>query len=285
MKINYCSDLHVEINGNFFSSQNKKFTPADVLVLAGDIFSAAYIHPKRTDADGKRVKAALGYLRDKVFPNFDHVLMVVGNHEYYDHSYNECRDTIKEYFLDTPKFTLLENEFKKIDDVVFVGCSFWTNYDRKNPITMQVSKDFMNDYRWIWKSSYEKLPYEDRLMVNLRPPVITPEFIYKQHLDSLQFIKDSCKVFKEEKIVVITHHPASLQCLNRKHSGNGLDGAFASDYEDFIMENPQIKSWISGHTHHPADFTVGETRMVSNPCGYRGELTYPLFQGDKVIEV
>lgn len=285
MKINYCSDLHFEINGNFFSSQNKAFIPADVLVLAGDIFSAQYLHPKRTDSDGRRVKDSLEYLKEKVFPNYRKIIMVVGNHEYYGYTYKDCREVIKEYFKDTENFILLENDFVKIDDVIFLGCSFWTNYDKNNPLTMRVAYDFMNDYRWIWRVAYEDLPYEERVIVNHKPPVITPEFIYEKHLESLHFIRESCNIFKDRKIVIITHHPASLQCLNRKHSGNGLDGAFSSDYEDFIIANPHIKLWISGHTHHPVDFMVGETRMVSNPCGYRHEPTYSKFQGDKLVEV
>lgn len=285
MKINYCSDLHLEINGNFFKSQGKKFEPADVLVLAGDILAAPYIHEKRCDKDGRRVKEAAEYLKKEVFPLYKKVLYVVGNHEYYGHTYKDTRNVIKEYFSDCENFSLLENDYVKIDDVIFLGCSLWSNYDKNNAISKIVAKDFMNDYRWIWKVSYEDLPFEERVMVNHRPPVITPDFIYEKHLESLKFIRDHLKLFRDNKVVVITHHPASLQCLNRKHSGNGLDGAFASDYEDLIIDNPQIKAWISGHTHFPVDFKIGETRMVSNPCGYQTEPYIKTFNGDKIIEV
>jgi hypothetical protein len=38
--------------------------------------------------------------------------------------------------------------------------------------------------------------------------------------------------------------------------------------EEFIVDHPQIKLWTHGHTHHPFDYIVGETRVICNPRGY-----------------
>ena len=75
MRIQYMSDLHLEFQENSrYLKHNELPVTGDVLVLAGDIF----------------------YLRDKVAPltkfwnwaseNYRQVLIVPGNHEYYNYS-------------------------------------------------------------------------------------------------------------------------------------------------------------------------------------------------------
>jgi hypothetical protein len=49
-----------------------------------------------------------------------------------------------------------------------------------------------------------------------------------------------------------------------------MNGAFASDLDDFIAYRPQIKLWTHGHTHEPFDYEIGTTRIVCNPRGYVG---------------
>ena len=50
-----------------------------------------------------------------------------------------------------------------------------------------------------------------------------------------------------------------------------LNPAFASNLNKFIIENPQIRLWSYGHVHTPADFILGETRLVCCPFGYNNE--------------
>ncbi len=75
MRIQYMSDLHIEFPENsMFLKQNEIPVTGEVLVLAGDIF----------------------YLKDKITPrakfwkwaseNYRQVLIVPGNHEYYNYS-------------------------------------------------------------------------------------------------------------------------------------------------------------------------------------------------------
>jgi hypothetical protein len=49
-----------------------------------------------------------------------------------------------------------------------------------------------------------------------------------------------------------------------------MNGAFASDLDDFIAYRPQIRLWTHGHTHEPFDYEIGATRIVCNPRGYVG---------------
>jgi hypothetical protein len=49
-----------------------------------------------------------------------------------------------------------------------------------------------------------------------------------------------------------------------------MNGAFASDLSEFIMDRPQIKLWTHGHMHNQSDYMMGTTRVVCNPRGYSG---------------
>jgi hypothetical protein len=40
-----------------------------------------------------------------------------------------------------------------------------------------------------------------------------------------------------------------------------MNGAFASDLSEFIMDRPQIKMWTHGHMHNVSDYMVGDTRV------------------------
>ena len=50
-----------------------------------------------------------------------------------------------------------------------------------------------------------------------------------------------------------------------------MNGAYSSDLSEFILDHPQIKLWTHGHTHHPFDYVIGETRIVCNPRGYESD--------------
>ena len=82
MKINIISDVHHEINHDFM--RTTKFAPADILVLAGDIFSAAELNPFQNHYSAVQVQDAVKRYKQDVFPNFKKVFMVMGNHEYYN---------------------------------------------------------------------------------------------------------------------------------------------------------------------------------------------------------
>jgi hypothetical protein len=49
-----------------------------------------------------------------------------------------------------------------------------------------------------------------------------------------------------------------------------MNGGYHSHLEYFIMDHPQIKTWVHGHMHDAVDYMIGETRILSNPRGYKG---------------
>ena len=49
-----------------------------------------------------------------------------------------------------------------------------------------------------------------------------------------------------------------------------MNGGYASNLSEFILNHPEIVLWIHGHMHLPSDYLVGTTRVVANPRGYAG---------------
>lgn len=267
MKIKVVSDLHLE-----FSDINiKNDEGCDVLILSGDIMVAhdLYEHPETSYgmysnvnlADlGRRQASALRF-RDflkRVSFQFPHVVYVAGNHEFYHFRWFQTLDVLREECAKFPNVYFLEQECKKIDDVTFIGGTLWTDMNKNDPLTMHAVRDMMNDYRVIRndKAGFTSVKPADTVvrftkMVKYVEAVIQGKF--------------------DEKFVVCGHHAPSKMSTHPQYANEFLmNGAYSSDLSDFIIDHPQIKLWTHGHTHHPFDYVIGETRVVCNPRGYEG---------------
>ena len=108
MRIQYMSDLHLEFQEHsIFLKQNEMPVTGEVLVLAGDIF----------------------YLKDKITPrakfwkwaseNYRQVLIVPGNHEYYNYSDVMERGLQWKWML-RKNVGYYQNQVVSIDDTDFV---------------------------------------------------------------------------------------------------------------------------------------------------------------------
>lgn len=255
------SDLHLE-----FQDQNPVDTTnpeqADVLVLAGDIMVADDL--KRWDREdvylnltSSRQSAAKRYrdFLDAMAASYKHVIYVAGNHEFYHGKFRQSLEVLKdECTLNYDNVHFLENDFVDIEGVRFVGGTMWTNCNNHDPVTMMALQYGMNDYNVITN--------DERGFTKLRP-VHTIE----RHAATLQYIRNHLV----PKTVVVTHHAPSF---HSDYAGEGeFNGGYASNLEEFIMDNTQIAYWCHGHMHHEFDYPVGEhARVVCNPRGYPGQL-------------
>jgi hypothetical protein len=92
-----------------------------------------------------------------------------------------------------------------------------------------------------------------------------------RHKETLDYIRNIVAEKHDEKFVVVGHHsPSFLSCHPMYKNDSLMNGCYHSDLSEFIMDRPQIKLWTHGHTHHPFDYVLGETRVVCNPRGYAG---------------
>lgn len=267
MKIKVVSDLHLE-----FSDVNiKNDEGCDVLILSGDIMVAQDLHdhphmdynPYSSGALadlGRRQQTALRF-RDflkRVSFQFPHVVYVAGNHEFYHGKFIGSLQDLRDECAKYPNVYFLENDMKEIDDVVFVGATLWTDMNRGDPLTLHAVTDMMNDFRIIRHDGhgYTKL---------------RPAHAADRHRKSLGYIRQILEMKADKRCVVVTHMAPSFQSISEKYSDQSLmNGAYASDLCEFILDHPQIRLWTHGHVHNVNDYMIGTTRVVSNPRGYEG---------------
>lgn len=266
MKIAIASDLHLEMGD--INLQN--IDSADVLILAGDIMVAQDLHdhpepqvpypPSVISILGSRQRKAQEY-RDfikRVSFQFPHVVVIAGNHEFYHGKWLGSIDTLRAEYSKYPNIHYLERDVFSIDDVMFVGGTLWTNFNKADPITLHAVRDMMNDYRMI---RHDGLGY-----TKLRPAHALGRF-----RETFEYFKLMVGDNKDKKIVVVSHMAPSFLSVHEmyKHE-HVMNGAYYSDLSEFILDNPQIKLWTHGHMHNFSDYQIGDTRVVCNPRGYVG---------------
>ena len=84
---------------------------------------------------------------------------------------------------------------------------------------------------------------------------------------------------------VITHFPPTLEAIGQRlYEGDQANPYFVNDRE-WLVNLMRPKLWVSGHTHSPFDYMVGETRVIGNPLGFREETAQPGFSAMKTVEV
>ena len=268
MKIKLVSDLHLEFSD--INIQNDQ--DYDVLILGGDIMIAQDLHDhiaadfnpysagSFTDLTRKqeRVQRFRDFFKRCSF-QFPHVIYIMGNHEFYHGKFYAAIDYMREECAKYPNVYMLEQDMKIIDDVVFVGGTLWTDMNDRDPLTMNAIKDLMNDFRIIRndKREYAKMSALD---------------VAIRHDKTLGYIKLIVQEHKDKRCVVVGHHAPSFKSVSEQYASQTLmNGGYASDLSEFIMDHPQIKLWTHGHMHQPFDYVIGETRVVCNPRGYEND--------------
>lgn len=280
MKVSYLSDTHFEfLRYPSFAKEEG----GDVLILAGDILTAYMISGYRTDHEARSLKKyLLNQFKPDLIDKYKHVLYCMGNHEHYNYIYRNTFYDIQSWLLSNGfnNVTMMENDNVVIEGVRFIGATLWTDYDGGSPLTMRIAYDLMNDYRLIGSQDITDMNYFNR-KDNRK---INPEFILNVHKISRDYIRTVAKE-SQEPVVVFTHHPPSFQSCNSLHSGNNLDGAYATNLSELILETPQIKYWISGHTHMSGYYEIGQCKVLSNQLGYYFEPGYGAFKGTRSFEI
>jgi len=270
MKIKLVSDLHLEFSDvNIVNDQDY-----DVLILGGDICIAQDLHdhpePANT-ADQAAIANGTGLGRRQLTAQrfrdffkrcsfqFPHVIYIMGNHEFYNGKFYAGIEYMREECAKYSNVYMLEQDTKIIDDVVFVGGTLWTNMNKRDPLTMHAIEGMMNDFRIIRNDARNYAPMS-ALDVAIR------------HDKTLAYIEHMVHVHKNKKCVVVGHHSPSFQSAHPMYAHETLmNGGYHSDLSEFILDHPQIKLWTHGHTHHPFDYVIGETRVVCNPRGYEND--------------
>jgi hypothetical protein len=208
--------------------------------------------------NGKRLDRAARFFHEEV-TKYRRCIYVMGNHEHYHGKYHK---TWHEIIAEMPdNVEVLEQQCLEIEGVLFLGATMWTNCNKGDPMTMQVLKHGMNDYRAI--------TFNDRVRNVYRK--LDPRDTMEEFSKTTQYFRLVCEQNRDKNIVVCTHHAPTFQSVNEhyKHERE-MNGGYASDLSEFIMDNENIKFWTHGHMHDPSDYMVGQCRVICNPRGYYG---------------
>lgn len=241
MRLRILSDIHLELtkNGSKWIRNLVPSTPStDILILAGDI--------------GNPLSKLYHQFIATIAPYYQAVIIVAGNHEYYQNELNPRNNQIKRYGLTIdqideelrklsakyPNVHTLQKDELVIQNLRFLGTTLWTNPDPE-------FDDLINDYVYIrdFDSETRKILHHDHktwLMEKLSEP-------------------------SPYRTIVITHHLPSDQLLS---ASTKCDTLYYSHLEALIEQSDY---WICGHSHGYLDITIGNCRCIKNAIGYPSE--------------
>lgn len=260
MKILLGSDIHLEFG--YYDPVNTD--NADVLILSGDILLSEPLHKQRFDDENKFIDEMIGgYARkyrqflEACSDNFKEVIYVAGNHEFYGGKFVRGVQTLRDECAKFDNIHFLECDTVKIEDVLFVGGTLWTDMNKGDPLTLHTCQEAMNDY--------VRIVNDEHGFTKLRAAHTA-----SRHRKTMQYIKKVLgETAADQKVVVVGHHaPSKLSTKPEYENDFHINGAYSSDLSEFILDHPQIKVWTHGHTHHPFDYMIGSTRILCNPRGY-----------------
>jgi predicted phosphodiesterase len=257
MRVNVISDLHLEF-------ADLVLPGGDVLVISGDVCESRTLLKYKYDPlnilDGhdnpKRLDRAQRFFIEEC-AKYREVIYVMGNHEHYHGRFDKTVHELKATMPDN--VNVLENESIVIDDVLFLGATLWTDCNKGNPMCIQTLKNGMNDYRAITNKAgaiYRKLIPQDTM---------------ETHMRTKEFFSNEIERHLGKDVVICTHHAPSYKSVHPHYAHDvHMNGGYASDLSEYIMDRPQIKYWTHGHMHDPSDYMIGDCRVICNPRGYYG---------------
>lgn len=253
MKIQYCSDLHLELRGN---SRYIKYNPikptGEILILAGDI----------TYAGGH-------YYRHKFFNyisnNYKAVYMIAGNHEFYgDYDLKIQEKPVFEKIREN--VFLINNKSISIDNLDLVFTTLWSKISPQR--SFYISKR-INDFY--------KIKYHGK--------ILTTDNFNKIHKICLKFLQNYFENKKNEETIIVTHHLPTYKLVAEEFRGSKLNEAFAGEFYNLI-EKSKASYWIYGHSHRNLPSKkIGKTQLITNQLGYVDYNEHKSFKNDIFIEI
>ena len=252
MKIQYCSDLHLEFPENKkFLQENPIIPNAEILVLAGDIVPFAILVQHQDFFD---------YLSD----HFEMVFWIPGNHEYYHSDIQQRIGSFEEKIREN--VVLMNNKVKSIGETKLIFSTLWSYISPQNRFEIQQS---LNDFRLIKNVGKA---FDTKAYTNL-------------FLENFNFLKNSILEDEASKKVIVTHHVPTLLNYPPQYKGSTINQAFATELSEFIEKN-EIDYWLFGHHHYNSEiFEIGKTKLLTNQLGYVRSNEFLGYRNDAIFEI
>jgi len=248
MKIRLLSDLHIEGYDFTYTPQGE-----DILVLAGDIHTRSQHYQVLNQ-----------------IPSDIKVILVAGNHEYYDGVYEDVNRDLFDLQNTYPNLFWLNNNSIKLDGVNFYGGTMRTDMElygiHERWFATEFAKKGIADFHVCTKANGFRWTVEDHIAD------------HQLFCDNLQ---RWLKITEGEKRVVVSHFVPTPKCTDPRFEGSMLNPYFISDMDRYMGWEGL---WLFGHTHSSWDLTVGDTRLVCNPRGYGSE-NKSNYRDDLILEI
>ena len=258
MKIQYCSDLHLEFQENKNYLKRFPIKPeGEMLLLAGDIV----LFKTMKDHDD-----FFNYCSD----NFETTYWIPGNHEYYHfdladrnvraENFQPLYEKIRENVI------LLNNQTVTYKNVELIFSTLWSHIPPQFEYIVQQS---VNDFNLIKQNG----------------KTITAREFNALHQTDFDFLQTSLAKPTDKQRIVITHHVPTLMHYPEQYKSSNINAAFAVELFDTI-ESSNATHWIYGHHHcNTPDFKIGNTTMLTNQLGYVQNNEHKYFNNAAIINV
>jgi predicted phosphodiesterase len=228
-RIHLVSDLHLE-KGGLYPTYLEKID-AQILILAGDI--GAPFTPKYQNF--------IKYCAQI----FSHVIVVAGNHEYYNKRHNmaEIDAQIDLVVSAYANVHYLQRRQVTIEDITFVGCTLWSLPNASAPLT--------NDFKKIKGMTFGLYRH-----------------LFHTDLKYLSHTLEQIEPIPGHKTVVITHHLPSPALIAAPYRGDPTNTFYATNIVHLMA---YCSMWVCGHTHHRTTQIINGCECHINPYGYPSE--------------
>lgn len=252
MKIAYASDLHFE----FKELCLQDIESGDVLILAGDILNVENLKHQAVSTNSGNTPTIDFF--DSVTTAFKHVIMVMGNHEYYLSDLDTAVAELKE-LLPYPNLHILDGEYLEIDNTLFICGTLWTDFNDEDPFTLMRAPGMIYDYRAIKNNGKNLYPAD----------------ILERHQ---HFVKWATQVDKigYDNVILVTHHSPSYQTIADHYKTEiEMNGLFGSNLDHLLS---MFDYAFFGHQHDPKTPVVNGCVLLNNARGYPSEHSFANFK-------
>lgn len=252
MKIQYCSDLHLEFKENArYIARHPIERSGDILLLAGDITLLRNM---------EQHKAFFDYLSD----NFAYTYWIPGNHEYYKSDVTDYPSPLKMEIRHN--VFLVNQQVFMHEDVSIICCTLWSHVQPENEYEIQRN---LSDFHII-QNEGRRLTVAD---------------FNRMHQSDLAFLQQALKDSVGRKMVVVTHHVPTLMHYPKQYINSPINQAFATELHDLILSSGAV-AWIYGHHHNNTpEFKIGGTTLLTNQLGYVSHYEHGDYRKGAVVEV
>lgn len=222
------------------------------------------------------------------------VVMIAGNHEYYNGVFSDVLADLRNEAERYPNVYFLENATAELElggaRLRVLGCSLWTDYalngDDGETIarSMRAAKDGLSDH-WLIRQPHHEGGHEEgddgahtevheeeahEEEVHGGEGLFTPQQALALHRRSKRWLERALAAPFEGTSIIMTHHGVSARSVPDVFKGSMLSPCFASNLDDLVAQS-RVPLWLHGHTHFDVDYQLGNTRVVARQRGYPDE--------------